>query len=143
MDRYIMAKGLKSLIRLNEWKVDENRRSLGKKLAEVADVEDAIMALEKELINEQNIALQEPQEAGFHYGVYADGVIIRRAVFQAELVQKETQAHIAQDILNKSYRELKKFEILHKERQQIEQKERDKKDQSIMDELGLQSFKKT
>ena len=138
-----MSKGLKSLIRLNEWKVDENRRILGKNLEEVAAVEVSLEALEKELVNEQNTAIQEPQEAGLHYGAYADGVIIRRAVFKAELEQKESQVLIAQDALNKSYIELKKFEILNKKRQQCEQKERDKIEQNIMDELGLQSFQKT
>ena len=137
-----MAKGLKSLIRLNEWKVDENRRSLGEKLNKVAAIENSIMALEKELINEQNIALKAPQEAGLHYGVYADGVIIRRAEFQAELEEQELQVLKAQDVLNNSYRELKKFEILHKERQKRKQKERDQKEQNIMDELGLQIFQK-
>jgi flagellar FliJ protein len=137
-----MVKGLRSLIRLNEWKVDEKRRILGQKLSEVAAVEDAMLALEKELINEQNTALKAPQEAGFNYGKYADGVIIKRAIFQAELEQKESQVLIAQDILNKSYRELKKFEILHKVSQKREQKERDKKEQSMMDDLGLQIFQK-
>jgi flagellar export protein FliJ len=137
-----MVKGLKSLIRLNKWKVDENRRILGSRLADVTAVEDSIIALEKELINEQNEALLAPQEAGLHYGVYADGVVIRRSVFQAELEQKESQVLVAQDVLNKSYRELKKFEILDKERQKYEQKERDKKEQNMMDELGLKSFHK-
>jgi len=138
-----MAKGLKSLIRLNEWKVDENRRFLGKKLAEVAAIEDAIIELEKELINEQNTALQAPQEAGLHYGAYADGVIIRRAEFQAELGQKETQVLAAQDVLNKSYQELKKFDILNNKRQARDLKERNRKEQNTMNELGLQSFQKT
>jgi flagellar export protein FliJ len=137
-----MIKGLDSLIRLNKWKVDENRRILGQKLAEVAIIEDAITALKKELTKEQNTALNKPQEAGFHYGLYADGVIIRRAEFQAELEQKESQVLIAQDILNKSYQELKKFEVLYKERQKRKQKERDKKEQNMMDELGLQIFQK-
>ena len=138
-----MSKGLKSLIRLNEWKVDENRRVLGKVLAEVAIVEDAIVALEEELINEQNTAIKEPQEAGLHYGIYADGVIIRRTAFQAELEQKESQVLIAQGALNKSYQELKRFEILHKEIRKAEQKKRDKKDQDMMDELSIQIFQRT
>ena len=137
-----MVKGLKSLIRLNEWKVDESRRILGEKLSEVATVEDAIIELEKELTNEQNMAVKAPQEAGLHYGVYADGVVLRRAVFEAELEQKESQVLIAQDVLNNSYRELKKFETLHKKSQKSEQNERDKKEQNKMDELGLQIFQK-
>lgn len=137
-----MVKGLKSLIRLNEWKVDENRRILSQKLADVAATEDAIMALEKEVVLEQTTAKQAPQEAGLFYGVYANGVIIRREKYKAELEQKETHVLVSQDVLNKSYRELKKFKILHKEHEKREQKKRDKKEQDILDELGLQGFQK-
>jgi len=137
-----MVKGLKSLIRLNEWKVDENRRILSQKLADVAATEDAIMALEQEVILEQTMAKQAPQEAGLFYGVYANGVIIRREKYKAELEQKETHVLVSQDVLNKSYRELKKFKILHKEHEKREQKKRDKKEQDILDELGLQGFQK-
>ena len=137
-----MVKGLKSLIRLNEWKVDENRRILSQKLADVAATEDAIMALEQEVVLEQTTAKQAPQEAGLFYGVYANGVIIRREKYKAELEQKETHVLVSQDVLNKSYRELKKFKILHKEDEKREQKKRDKKEQDILDELGLQGFQK-
>ena len=137
-----MVKGLKSLIRLNEWKVDENRRILSQKLADVAATEEAIMALEQEVVLEQTTAKQAPQEAGLFYGVYANGVIIRREKYKAELEQKETHVLVSQDVLNKSYRELKKFKILHKEDEKREQKKRDKKEQDILDELGLQSFQK-
>ena len=137
-----MVKGLKSLIRLNEWKVDENRRILSQKLADVAATEDAIMALEEEIVLEQTAVKQAPQEAGLFYGVYANGVIIRREKYKAELEQKETHVLVSQDVLNKSYRELKKFKILHKEREKREQKKRDKKEQDILDELGLQGFQK-
>lgn len=137
-----MVKGLKSLIRLNEWKVDENRRILSQKLADVAATEDAISALEEEVVLEQTTAEQAPQEAGLFYGVYANGVIIRREKYKAELEQKETHVLVSQDVLNKSYRELKKFKILHKEHEKREQKKRDKKEQDILDELGLQGFQK-
>ena len=137
-----MVKGLKSLIRLNEWKVDENRRILSQKLADVAATEEAIMALEQEVVLEQTTAKQAPQEAGLFYGVYANGVIIRREKYKAELEQKETHVLVSQDVLNKSYRELKKFKILHKEDEKREQKKRDKKEQDILDELGLQGFQK-
>ena len=138
-----MAKGHKSLIRLNEWKVDENRRILSQKLADVAATEDAITALEEEVVLEQTTAEQAPQEAGLFYGVYANGVIVRREEYKAELEQKESHVLVAQDVLNKSYRELEKFKILRKEREKREKKERDKEEQGMLDELGLQSFQKS
>jgi len=137
-----MAKGLKSLIRLNEWKVDEKRRVLGEKLSQVMALEDGLSALEAELVQEQSKAALSPQEAGLYYGNYVDGVISRRTEFEAQIEEMEQQVLVAQDDLNESYRELKKFEILHKEREKREEKERDKKEQDLLDELGLQGFQR-
>lgn len=137
-----MAKGLKSIIRLNEWQVDEKRRILGEKLMQIANLEDGLVGLEKELINEQSVAQQAPQEAGLFYGTYANGVISRRDKFKSDIAQMEDQVQAAREGLNEAYRELKKFEIIHRQRKLQEAAERDKKDQEQLDELGLQTHQR-
>lgn len=137
-----MAKGLKSIIRLNEWKVDEKRRVLGERLSQVADLEDGLEGLEKELINEQAVAQQAPHEAGLFYGGYANGVITRRDKFKSDIIQMEEQVQAARDDLNEAYRELKKFEIINRQREEREVAERDKKEQEMLDELGLQNHQR-
>lgn len=104
-----MAKGLKSVIRLNEWKVDEKRRELGEKLSQIAALEDGMEALEAELIKEQSTAQQSPHEAGLFYGNYANGVINRRDNFKENIIKMEEQIIAARDALSDAYRELKKL----------------------------------
>lgn len=137
-----MAKGLKSLIRLNKWKVDEKRRALADKLDQVAALEEQLTALDHELIREQSSAQQSPQEAGLFYGSYANGVIERREQFHSGIQDMEAQIITAQDELNETYRELKKFEVINKQREIREADERAKKEQEMLDELGLQNHQR-
>lgn len=137
-----MAKSLQSLIRLNEWKVDQKRRNLGEKLQQMADLEAGLASLENELLAEQNIAQESPQEAGFFYGNYATAVISRREQFESDIAEMTAKISAAQEELNESYRELKKFEIIDKQRQKREAEERDKKEQEILNELGLQNYQR-
>ena len=134
-----MAKGLKSVIRLNEWKVDQKRRELGERLSQVAALEDGLEALEAELIQEQSTAQDSPHEAGLFYGTYANGVINRRDQFKEKIIKMEEQVVAARDALSDAYRELKKFEIINKQREIREAEELEKKQQQQLDELGLQN----
>lgn len=137
-----MAKGLKSLIRLNEWTVDEKRRVLGQKLAKVAELEEGLKSLENELLTEQSTAQESPQEAGLFYGNYVNGVINRRDRFKSQIVKMEEQVVAAREDLNEAYRELKKFETINKQREKREAEELEKKQQQTLDELGLQNHQR-
>lgn len=137
-----MAKGLKSVIRLNEWTVDQKRRELGEKLAQIAELEDGQEALEAELVREQSTAHESPHEAGLFYGSYANGVINRRDDFKEKIIKMEEQVVAARDALSDAYRELKKFEIIHKQRELREAEELEKKQQQQLEELSLQNHKR-
>ena len=134
-----MAKGLKTLIRLSEWTVDEKRRELGVKLDALATLEDALDALGKELLREQALAASSPQEAGLYYGNYADQVITRREQLHDEIADMEKQVSKARDELNEAYRDLKKYEVAEETRIERETRERDRKDQILLDDLAIQN----
>jgi len=134
-----MAKGIPTLIRLNEWTVDEKRRELGARLKELDDLETALVNLEKEVIHEQHTAAAQPEMAGFLYGNYADHVIHRREQFQSNIVSKEQEVGVARDALNDAYRELKKFEVVNENNIRRDEAEQSRKDQIELDELGLQA----
>jgi len=135
-----MAKGLKTLIRLSEWTVDEKRRELGIKLENLATLEDNLDALGKELIREQTSAASSPQEAGLYYGNYADQVIARREQLHVDIADMEHQVSEARDALNEAYRELKKYEVAEQTRKDREAKELDRKEQILLDDLAIQNF---
>jgi flagellar export protein FliJ len=135
-----MARGLKTLIRLNEWGLDQKRRKLGEIMRLIDGFELEARKLEEDLIREQNVASASPNEAGFLYGYYADATIVRRAIIQSSIQQFEHQANEAREEVNQAYRELKKFERALETRNKLELNEMNRQNQLVLDEVGMQSF---
>jgi flagellar FliJ protein len=137
-----MAKGLATLVRVNEWTVDEKRRTLGQRMRELDGLEQARIRLEEEVVAEQRAAAQSPNEAGLLYGSYANGVIHRREQFAAAIRAKEQEVAVAREQLNDAYRELKKFEVIRDTRVRREREERERRDQLLLDELGIENYRR-
>ncbi len=135
-----MARGLETLIRLNQWSVDQKRRKLGEILGLIDGFETEARKLEEDLVKEQAVAAASPNEAGFLYGYYADATINRRAIIKISIQQLESQADDAREEVNRVYRELKKFETALESRKKREQAEQARQEQLALDEVGMQSF---
>ena len=116
-----MPQDLNTLIRLNEWTVDERRRELGDILSSLAELESGLHRLREELAREQGVVQASPEEAGFFYGNYAKAVIERRNHLDAGIVRME---EVAQDL-----------------RDTQEARELARKEQIDLDELGLQAYR--
>ena len=135
-----MAEGLETLVRLNEWSVDQKRRKLGDLLKLIDGFEVELKKLEQDLITEQAAAAAAPNEGGFLYGYYADRVIDRRAIIQLSAQQLEKDANEAREEVSQAYRELKKFKTALEARKTSEKAELAKKEQSELDEVGIRTF---
>jgi flagellar protein FliJ len=135
-----MAKGLETLIRLNEWSVDQKRRKLGEILRLIDGFEAEARKLEEDLLKEQAAAASSPNEAGFLYGYYADSVIDRRAIIQISIQQLEKEADEAREEVSQAYQELKKYETALEARKKREEAEIARKEQLVLDEVGMQAF---
>jgi len=136
-----MARNLDTLIRLNEWSVDERRRELGQVLRALAELEDGLERLRQEVVREQNAAAASPEEAGFFYGNYARAAIGRRGTLDDGIRRMEAQVAAARERLNDAYRELKKFEVAQKIRDEREARELARREQGVLDEIGLTLFR--
>jgi flagellar export protein FliJ len=135
-----MAKGLETLIRLNEWSVDQKRRKLGDLLSLIDGFEAELRKLEQDLINEQATAAASPNEAGFLYGYYADAVVDRRAIIKISTQQLEKDADEAREEVSHAYRELQKFKTAMETRKKREEAELASKEQLELDEVGIRIF---
>ena len=135
-----MANELHSLIRLHRWGVDEKRRRLAELLRFVAGLEDRGRRLEAEIKNEQAVAGASPVEVGFIYGNYAEAVIGRRQRIAGSIAGTEVEIAAARAELGDAYRELKKYEIAQDERDKRQAEELSRKEQIILDELGIKGF---
>ena len=136
-----MAKDLHTLIRLNEWTVDERRRELGSVLQSLAELEDGLRRLREELVREQQVAQASPEEAGFIYGNYANAVIGRRDHLNQGIARMEEEVAVAREKLNDAYRDLKKYEVAQETRDLREAQEQAREERITLDELGIQTYR--
>lgn len=137
-----MAKGLDSMVRLAEWGIEQKRRNLGEALGEVDVLNQRLDQLEETLIKEQKFAIEAPIEAGMYYGVYAERVVDQRIHINELIVKASQRVEILRGELNEAYRDLKKFEVARDLRDKRQKAEEDKKEQDMLDEVGLQLHRK-
>ena len=137
-----MAKDLHTLIRFNEWSVDQRRRDLGEVLGSLADLESSLHRLGEELVREQRAVLASPEEAGFLYGNYANAVIGHRNHINTGIATMEQQVAEAREKLDEAYRELKKYEVVQETRDLRQAREEARQEQIELDEMGLQAYRR-
>ncbi len=137
-----MAKNLNSLIRLHKWDVDEKRRKLGELLQLLDNLVDQARQLENEVKDEQAIASASPEEAGFAYGNYAEEAIRRRDRIVESIAKADAEIEVARAELSEAYLVLKKYEIAQDMRHKKETHERERREQIILDEIGLQGHRR-
>ena len=85
----MMGKGTETLVRVNEWTVDERRRELGALLDELNEIETSKTNLETQFESEQRAAALDPEIAGVVYGPYADATIDQIQYLNRLLESKE------------------------------------------------------
>ncbi|RAU23764.1 hypothetical protein CU669_01315 [Paramagnetospirillum kuznetsovii] len=130
-------KGLKTLIRLSKWNVDEKQRILVALQGREDEILSWIKQSEEQLKEEQRIAAEDSTGIGFSYGNYASAWLNRREQLLAMLDMVRAEIVRARDDLADAFNELKTYEITQRERDRRAQAERDKKEQTFLDEIGL------
>ncbi len=131
------AKGLKTLIRLSRFNVDEKQRIL----VAFQTREDQILAEiaegERRLLEEQRIAAADVAGIGYLYGAYHRAWMDRREQMEEMLATVRQQIERAQEDLAEAYREQKTYEVTQANREKREREELERKEQLFLDEVGL------
>ncbi len=130
-------KGLKSLIRLSKWNVDEKQRVLVALQGREDEILSWIKRLDEQLKEEQRVATEDSTGVGFSYGAFAKAWLGRRQQLLSMLEMVRAEIVRARDELALAFNELKTYEITQRERDRRAQVERDKKEQAFLDEIGL------
>ena len=137
-----MTKKFHSLIRYHRWHVDEARRALGQLLGEVTALENQAEQLERDIVTEQTVASDNPIESGYTYGAFAHHSIVRREKLAQAIAEVENKVAVAQETTREAYLNLKSFELAQEGRDEVEGFERMREEQSALDELGLERFRR-
>lgn len=135
-----MATGLKNLIRLHEWTVDERRRELGSHIRQLNHLDEQVRNLEDELKREQ--ALAGAGDLGITFGAYYNLFRYRRQRLDDAIRAKEREIAEAREILGNAFMELKKYQVAQEVRNREEELEETRREQAELDELGLQLYRR-
>ena len=131
-----MAKGLNTLIRLHQFRVDEKRREIGGMIAVIDDLERQARELEYQLLEEQSIAGASPDEAGILFGNYAAHYILKKEQFSVAIREMEEKLETAQEELREEYKDLKGVELTQEARDNREALEEARAEQAVLHEIG-------
>jgi flagellar protein FliJ len=116
---------LDSLIRVNRWRLDEQRRQLA----------------ELDRLAEQKVAAAS-LEAGYAYPGFARELGDRQRKLAASLAEVESQIVAAREGLAEIFGEMKRYEIAQANREKRERQVVAKKQGAAQDELALQMFRR-
>lgn len=137
-----MSKTLGNLIRLHKYRVDEKRRILGGLYAELSDLEQRLKDLENQVLEEQRIAKEAPDQALFSYGRFHQRAMGIREEIHGAIITKEEEVEVARNDVNEAFRELKIYEEAEKSRLKKEKDERTRKENIEMDEIAQNLFRR-
>lgn len=131
------AKGLKTLIRLSKFSVDEKRRVLTALQTREDQIIEEIRQGEEQLRHEQHLAAEDATGIGFSYGAFQNAWMRRRDLMHQALAAVRADIEKARDELAEAFRELKTYEVTQANREKREREELDRKEQIFLDEIGL------
>jgi len=130
-----MAKGLKPLIRLSKFNVDEKRRALTALQNREDQILAHIQAAEQQLLHEQQVASQD-QGVAYLFPAFLAAWKTRRQNLEQMLAAVRAEIEVARDDLAEAFRALKTYEVTQANREKREREELDRKEQIFLDEIG-------
>jgi flagellar FliJ protein len=130
-----------SLIKLATYEVENRQLQLAEIAARRADAEIRLAVLEAEGEAEAKHA-ERDSEAGWYMVGYGEGLRIRKAAIQAELVVIAVEEQGARDALAQAFEEQKKYEQVAESARVADAKESRRRENAELDEVGMRAARR-
>lgn len=134
---------LKPLIRYRSFQVDEKRRVLAALYEEASRLEQQKSTILDIMMRETKVAKESGSfDALRMLGTYVAGARKRIAMIDDGIRRLDLRIQLAQDDLREAFTDLKKIEILHGRRLEREREENARREEEVMNEIGLTLFRR-
>lgn len=133
-------RGLDSLIRAHQWQVDEARRNLAELDRLAADLRNRLTALDNEVVRERAVAASDPEAARGFPG-YRQAAASRRGRLMDSMAELETRRGAMRDEMAIAFGELKRYEIVARERARRQAIAARRAEQAELDQIGLRAHR--
>ncbi len=134
---------LLSLIKLRKHTVDEKQKVLAELYRQIETIEQSKNAL-LERLRVERAALDRSGmlEMYAYFGRFSQNIQRMIERLNAEKAKLEIRIQIAQDDVREAFANVKRIEIVQKERERVEQKNTDDKETREMDDIGIDGFRR-
>jgi flagellar export protein FliJ len=134
---------LKSLIKLRRHNVDEKQKFLAQLYREVEMIEGSKQTLIERLRHEREVLDKSGTlEMYAYFGRFSQNIQRMLERLNVEKKKLEMRIVVAQDDVREAFANMKRIEIVQREREREEQKEQDRKETRELDEIGLDGFRR-
>ncbi|MBE6445745.1 MAG: hypothetical protein E7019_06855 [Alphaproteobacteria bacterium] len=133
-----MPKSLKTLSRIQKFKIDEQRKLLVEKQAEEERIINNLKQLEQRY-NEEKLFVQENPNIG-DFGLYTKRYLEIKQEQEECLSLVREQIEAIRDKISEMFKEQKTFDIVDREREKANRKELEQKEQKLLDEVGTNAY---
>ena len=129
-------KTLDTLIRVHEWKLNEERRKLADLIGLSDELRECVSRIEQEIQSEGALTDQSI-DAARSYSTFLKSQMQRRETLESSMAKVETQIAEIQERVAAAFKELKTYEISRDRRNAAMARERARREQSSLDEIAL------
>jgi hypothetical protein len=135
------VKGLPGLIRVNQWKLDEARRTLAGFESLAEEFRRQVRMLDVELRREAEVARSSPNSAQT-YAQYLSAARARRHRLDTSLAEVTRQVAEAHGAVTSAFQELRRYELAQENRERRQADVTRRRDQIRTDEVGLNLYRR-
>ena len=135
-----MAKGLKGIIRLHKWQVDEKRRQITELEVMRSELMEKLDKLISDLEREKE-AFSKSTVVNINYANYASSVMTRRENLQSSITEVDVSIENMKDELAEAFKELKKYEIVEQRAIERKKQEQKRREQDRLDEVSINMYR--
>lgn len=133
-----MAKSLKTLGRIQKFKIDEQRKLLAEKMREEDRILNDINSLITSYLQEKDFASRNPNLGDF--GAYTKRYLEHKQHLETQLDNIRQEIEEIRDKISDMFKEQKTFEIVDRNRLHQELVEQEQKEQKLLDEIGTNTY---
>ncbi len=134
-------RSLANVIRMQKWKLDEQRRVVGDLEEMHTNYLGQLDALEEEFEREKALASTDA-DAGVLFADYAKAARLRKENLNLTIVELQGKLDEAQAVMAEIFQELKKFEISEETRLRKLKEAEDKRQQDEIDAFSIEMFRR-
>lgn len=134
---------LLSLIKLRRHNVDEKQKVLADLYRQIETIENSKNTLLERLRNEREVLDQSGTlEMYAYFGRFSQNIQRMIERLNLEKQKLEMRITVAQDDVREAFANMKRIEIVQKERERVEKKEQSDKEGREMDDIGIDGFRR-